>query len=107
MKRTDFDTSEDLTKMWLRGLITNISNPKTAVFVASIFATALPAETNKTLGLAVIALTTSISLIWYLLVVYFFTLPIVETAYKGLAKLIDKIAGGFFILFGVKLALDR
>lgn len=107
MTQTHFGTSENLTKTWLRGLMTNLSNPKTALFVASIFATTLPAESNMTLGLLVIALITSISLIWYLLLVYFFALPIVNAAYKRGAKLIDRIAGGFFILFGAKLALDR
>lgn len=102
-----FGVSESLAKMWLRGLLTNLLNPKTAVFVASIYATTLPTEPSVTLGVMVVALTTGISLIWYLTVAHFFASATVIRTYKRGAKLVDRATGGLFILFGSKLALDQ
>lgn len=107
MEPMHFGTSERLARVWLRGLLTNLSNPKTAVFVASIFAVTLPAEPSTSLGLMVVLLTTSISLIWYSIVAYLFASTAVVRAYKRGAKLVDRMTGGLFILFGTKLAFDH
>lgn len=100
-------TNGTLLTAWVRGLTVNLSNPKTAIFVASIFATTLPPEPGLKLGLSVIALTTSISTSWYLIVALLFASPSVRGAYTRGAAFFDKVAGGVLVLFGSKLALDR
>ena len=92
---------------WRLGLLTNLSNPKTAAFVTSLFATTMPAEPALSLGLSAAAVMTGVSLIWYGAVALVFASALVAGWYGRAAKLIDRIAGGVFVLFGAKMVLDR
>lgn len=92
---------------WRQGLLTNLSNPKTAAFVTSLFATTMPAEPAIPLGLMSVGVMTTISLAWYSSVACLFASPLMTGVYARTAKAIDRMAGGLFILFGAKLALDR
>ena len=53
---------------WRRGLMTNLANPKTAAFVASLFATTLPSSASIGAGLTAVATITVVSWLWYSLV---------------------------------------
>lgn len=92
---------------WRLGLLTNLSNPKTAAFVTSLFASTLPAEPGISLGLMAVAVMTGVSLAWYGSVAWIFATPRMTRLYARAAHLIDRLAGGIFVLFGAKLALDR
>jgi threonine/homoserine/homoserine lactone efflux protein len=87
------------------GLITNLANPKSALFVASVFATALPPEATLLQGAEAVALMVSISVSWYALVVCVFTARPVARAYAGLRHWLDRLAGAIFVLFGARLIL--
>jgi len=89
------------------GLVTSLTNPRSALSVASIFAVALPAQPSLPIGVAAAALMVAISVGWYICVVYMFAAGIVANTYRRLRGWIDRIAGGLLILFGVRLALDR
>ena len=91
---------------WRLGLLTNLSNPKTAAFVTSLFATTLPAEPAMGLGLLAAGTMTAVSLAWYGTVAWVFATPVMTGIYSRTARLIDRAAGGIFTLFGAKLALD-
>jgi threonine/homoserine/homoserine lactone efflux protein len=56
------------------GLVTNVANPKSALFVASIFATSMPSHPPLALALAAMSTMIAISLAWYALVACLFTL---------------------------------
>ncbi|MBV8191804.1 MAG: LysE family translocator [Alphaproteobacteria bacterium] len=60
-------TSND-SAFWL-GLATTLANPRSAVSVASIFATTMPAEPSSMLSLGVIAVMVAVSVGWYGIVV--------------------------------------
>ncbi len=92
---------------WRLGLLTNLSNPKTAAFVTSLFATTLPAEPTISLGLLAAGTMTGVSLVWYSAVAWIFGTPVMTGVFTRAAHLIDRAAGGIFVLFGAKLALDR
>ncbi len=92
---------------WRLGLMTNLANPKTAAFVTSLFATTMPAEPSLQMGLAAAGVMVGVSLLWYGAVVFVFATPVMTRSYTRMTAVIDRIAGGIFILFGVKLALDR
>lgn len=96
-----------LAGAWRLGLLTNLSNPKTAAFVTSLFATTLPAEPAVSLGLMAAAVMMGVSLTWYSAVAWVFASVLVAAWYARAAKLIDRLAGGIFILFGARMALDR
>ncbi|MCG8550507.1 MAG: LysE family translocator [Desulfobacterales bacterium] len=89
------------------GLFTNLLNPKTAVFMTSLFAATLPAEAPPQFGVACVLMICAVSAIWYTLVAMVFSF---ETAKKGFAhykRIIEKIAGAVFVGFGVKLAVSE
>lgn len=92
---------------WRLGLLTNLANPKTAAFVTSLFATTMPAEPTFALGLAAALVMTGVSLLWYGGVALVFGSAPMTAFYAGAAKAIDRLAGGIFVFFGAKLALDR
>jgi threonine/homoserine/homoserine lactone efflux protein len=94
---------------WLRrGLLTNLLNPKVGVFYVSFLPQFIPAGAN------VPAMTLLLAFIHVLLGLLWFALLIMATAPLGRAlrsatviRALDRITGGVFILFGVKLALSR
>jgi threonine/homoserine/homoserine lactone efflux protein len=90
---------------WL-GLATTLANPRSAVSVASIFATTMPAEPSSMLSLVVIAMMVAVSVGWYGIVVCLFTLRHVSAAYRRARRWIERIAGACFILFGANLASE-
>ena len=85
------------------GFITNIANPKTALFVAGLFAVAMPPEAPVALGLMAVALMVTISLVWYSIVAWLFASRRISHAYARLGHWIDRIAGTCFIFFGARL----
>lgn len=85
------------------GFITNMANPKTALFVTGLFAVAMPVEAPVGLGLAAIAVMVSISLVWYSIVAWLFASRQVARAYARARRWIDRLAGGCFVFFGVRV----
>src|SRR5215472_18286706 len=57
------------------GLLTTLANPRSAVSVASIFATAMPSHPSLTLSFAVMALMVAISVCWYAAIACLFAVP--------------------------------
>lgn len=89
------------------GLMTNLANPKSALFMASVFATAMPGRPSLALGAAAIVLMTTISVTWYVAVTSLFTMPWVARGYGRIRRWIDRVAGVVFVSFGVRLVLSR
>ena len=90
-------------KLFRLGFVTNLSNPKTAAFVASLFAATTTPSTSYLTGVLSIGIMTTISLFWYTSVACVFSLPRVQQKYRGLRILLDRIAGVVFIGFGIRL----
>jgi threonine/homoserine/homoserine lactone efflux protein len=89
------------------GLVTGLANPKSALFVASIFAAAMPSEPPLMLGLAAIAVMVALSVSWYAAVACLCTTRRLSAAYARGRRWIDRIAGAIFILFGTRLIASR
>lgn len=89
---------------FVNGLIVNLSNPKTAVFVASIFGTVLPAEPGWSLGLGVIATTAALSVSWYLTVAFVLSTAYAQAVAAKARRLIMACAGVLFVGFGLHFA---
>ena len=89
------------------GLLTNLSNPKSAAFATSLLAASLPADAAAGLKIAAIATVVSVSLAWYLAVARSISHPRIGALYLRGRRLVGRVAGGLFVLFGCKLALDR
>ena len=89
------------------GLFTNLANPKTAVFVTSLFASTLPARPTVFLGTLSIMIMVALSLSWYGAVAAVFSSHQMVGIYARARKWIDRIAGGIFVGFGLQLATSR
>lgn len=99
------DSRRNLTN-WRKGLVTNLSNPKTAMFVASLFATVLSKDPDPVTGLMIILLMVLISLAWYSLVVMVFSSRKIRQGYTRIQHWLEKIAGAVFAGFGLRLVLS-
>ncbi len=92
---------------WWLGLLTILSNPKTVIFMSSLFITALPPETSAKAGALSILLMFVISLVWYSLVMMAFSSAKIVKTYRVLNRWLNAIAGSVFIGFAIKLLLDN
>lgn len=91
---------------WRRGLLTNLSNPKTVAFVGSLFVATLPAPTPLWVGLSAVTIMAVTSFTWYSLVVATLAWPQIQNAYHKAQGWIDATAGMVFIVLGMRLAVS-
>lgn len=89
------------------GLATNLANPKSALFVASLFAATMPAGTPVLYGLAAIAVMIAVSTVYYTCLVGLITHRKVAAAYLKAKKKIDLGVGVVFLGFGTKLLASQ
>lgn len=85
------------------GYLTNILNPKPALFFGSIFVAALPANVGV-YGLAcAVALVYVNALLWHLLLVVIFSTPSVKLGFERFGKMSSQVAGVLVGVVAVKL----
>jgi threonine/homoserine/homoserine lactone efflux protein len=89
------------------GLLTSVSNPKSALFVTSLFAAVMPRGAPLGASAAVVAEMVLISLAWYGLVVGLLTTRRASRAYARSRRWLDRCAGAVFIAFGARLIAER
>jgi RhtB (resistance to homoserine/threonine) family protein len=95
--------NEDRHNPLLRGFLTQVSNPKVAVFFGSIFVAMLPGEVPGWMVVALIAIVTMNEIIWYSLVSLFFGSSPVRRFYLVAKRWIDRVTGAFLGLLGLRL----
>ncbi len=93
-------------RAWRRGLLTNLSNPKAAVFFTSVFATLLPADSSLALRIAAVAVIVVDALLWHALLAVVLSSPPAQARYLRARRWIDRVAGVVMIAFGLRLATD-
>lgn len=89
-----------------RGFITNLLNPKTALFFGSVFATALPAHMPAIGWAAAVAIVYVNALVWHLFLALAFSQPQVQRAYQRQQRTLGRASAVFLGGFGVKLLND-
>lgn len=89
------------------GLLTNLLNPKTAAFMSSLFAAAIPQKASFDLGILIVLVICSISACWYSLVSLAFSNNTARRVYEKQKGKIQKMAGAIFVVFGSKLAASE
>ncbi|WP_241576446.1 threonine export protein RhtC [Rosenbergiella collisarenosi] len=92
---------------FLRGLLTNLSNPKAIIYFGSIFSLIVGDDVSSATRTAIFVLIVVETLVWFSLVATLFSLPWVKAKYQKLAKWIDGIAGTLFVAFGLHLIFSR
>jgi threonine/homoserine/homoserine lactone efflux protein len=98
---------KSFVKAILFGLVTQLSNPKTAIIIGSIFAALLPAQVPAFGELFLCLLAFFADLIWYSLVVVLLSTNGAQRVYLRFKKYIDRVAGSVLGALGLKLAIDR
>ena len=91
-----------------RGLLTNLLNPKVGIFYVSFLPQFIPAGADvpgTTILLA--AIHAGLGLLWFAALILA-TRPIAAALRRpGAVRLLDRLTGGLFLLFGARLALVR
>jgi threonine/homoserine/homoserine lactone efflux protein len=90
----------------LRGLGTQLSNPKTALVYASVFAAALPEAPPLSSSMVLVAMIAFIEFGWYALVATAFSSAQARRAYAGAKTWIDRLAAGVLGALGVRLLVE-
>lgn len=87
---------------WL-GFATQVSNPKTAIVYASVFAAFLPASFSPFFVAALLCAVFGIEAGWYAVVALVLSSQAPRTVYLGYKAWIDRLAGAVMIGLGVRL----
>lgn len=90
-----------------RGFLTNIANPKAAVYFASIFSALVGDSVGPATRWGLAALVTIETLGWFTIVATIFGMPAFRRGYLRIQRWVDGLAGAVFIAFGLRLVLDR
>ncbi|MFZ1871795.1 MAG: threonine export protein RhtC [Chania sp.] len=94
-------------RSFIRGLLTNLSNPKAVVYFGSVFSLFVGEDVGAGARWGLFMLITGETFIWFSLVAVVFALPAMRRGYQRLAKWIDGVAGVLFTGFGLHLIFTR
>src|ERR1700722_1219437 len=86
-----------------RGLVTDLANPKTVVFFASIFAVAVHPETSPALRAAMLMGIVLTSIAWRFMLSIIFSIPTIRRPYERTEPIVERVFGGILCLFGLHL----
>lgn len=89
------------------GFLTNITNPKAAVYYASVFAALIPPDSSTWIFVAAFCVAFAVSASWWVTVALLFSVPSVRGIYESIRKSVDLLAGGVLIVLGVRIAMTR
>jgi threonine/homoserine/homoserine lactone efflux protein len=88
------------------GLLTNLSNPKAALFFGGIFTAVLPAHPGGALLLASVALVLANAMAWHLLLALLFSRRRVQAAFAARRLAVSRVAGAVLCAFGASLLVS-
>jgi threonine/homoserine/homoserine lactone efflux protein len=92
-----------ITKAMLLGFSTQVSNPKTAIVYASVFAAFLPSTYSLTFASVLLLLVFLVEVGWYALVALLLSARRPQQVYLSWKKWLDRLAG--CVMFGLGLRL--
>lgn len=92
---------------WRVGLVTDLANPKAAVFWSSLFAALLPARPPLWVQAASVAVAVAVAAAWYGLVAVVFSLGPAVRAYRRARRWVDAVTGGVLVALGLRLAVSE
>lgn len=93
-------------RSFVLGVVTQVSNPKTAVVYASVFASLLPSEIAPSVLVALPIMVFAIETIWYSVVALALSAPLPRARYLASKTWLDRTAGATMSLLGLKLIIE-
>jgi Putative threonine efflux protein len=94
-----------VSKAFMTGVLTQISNPHTALVFASIFSAALSKNIQPVMYIILPAMAFFIDVLWYSVVACLLSTDGPRQAYIKYRKFIDKLSGGVMAFLGIRLLL--
>jgi amino acid exporter len=94
-------------RSFLRGLATDLSNPKTILFFGSIFAVTLHPETPVWAKVIIWGEIMLISILWRIALCRLFSVPALRALYRKYEIAIERLFGALLILLGWRMADGR
>lgn len=94
------------SKSLAQGFVTQVSNPKTAIVYASVFAAFLPRSPTLAFDAALVTIVFAIEAGWYAIVALALSSQRPRRAYLRFKAVIDRAAGGVMVLLGLKLLVS-
>ena len=85
------------------GLLTNITNPKSALFFGSVFAASFPADPSALLQVTAVAMVIANALCWHLLLAFLFSRARVRATYSHGKGFLGRIAAALVGTLGMGL----
>ncbi len=107
--RSGHSTSDNLAASMDRwaayrlGFLTNITNPKSALFFGSVFATSLPHAPGAAMLISAVALVVANALLWHCFLALAFSHPRMQAGYAKQRMRLNRIAGAIVGVIGAKL----
>jgi threonine/homoserine/homoserine lactone efflux protein len=93
---------------WLKGLLTNLLNPKVGVFYVSFLPQFTPSGVPATPFIVLLAVIHGLLSVGWFAALILAAAPLKRgLARTGVVRWLDRITGGVFVAFGVRLALER
>ncbi|MEN4832999.1 LysE family translocator [Pantoea vagans] len=86
------------------GFLTNALNPKTTIFIVSMFMQVVKPETPLVIQIGYGLFISVAHMVWFSLVTLFFSAGMVRARFLAVRHWIDRIFGGLLVIFGVLLA---
>lgn len=86
------------------GLLTMLSNVKSAFYFMFLFTTILPSDVPNAVKIAVIIIIPTISFLWYSILALTFSNQHIQLFYRKIERWMTYIFGGVWILLGLRLA---
>lgn len=102
---TDSSRSVSRRAAFRLGFLTNITNPKSALFFGSVFAASFPATPSPLLQMAAVAMIVSNALCWHSLLAYLFSRARVRSGYARVRGLANRTAAVVVGALGLGLLL--
>ncbi|AJJ65202.1 threonine export protein RhtC [Yersinia aldovae] len=107
---TDGDVNVELPargRTFLRGFLTNLSNPKAVIYFGSVFSLFVGDDVSAGARWGLFVLIVGETFVWFSIVACVFALPVMRRGYQRLSRWIDGLAGVLFAGFGIHLILSR
>ncbi|SEK86319.1 LysE family translocator [Pacificibacter marinus] len=98
------DTPRSMISALRLGLMTQLANPKPAIFFGAVFAGLIPPDTPMTLRALLLFFVFFNESMWYLFVAAVFSRKKARDMYTRAKLWTDRALGGMIVLFGLKIA---
>ncbi|MBS0654908.1 MAG: LysE family translocator [Verrucomicrobia bacterium] len=86
-----------------QGFLTNMLNPKCAMFFVSLFSQFITADTPVLLRIEFAVINWTIGLGWFLFLSYIITCQFLTSRINQFRKAIDRVMGSFLVILGIRM----